>query len=139
MKKNKWRELYDSYSEEFRATLSWDEFMMMPEAMRENLTPLTAEEMEKEYPDRPFDRENCDVEDEEFSELCKKQSDVLNKFKEAYDKLPKWFRDYMSLGDLLATPEPYRTNIAESSERELIDEFRDVYWDSLDDGKNGNE
>ena len=133
MKKNKWRELYDSYSEQFKATLSWDDFMMMPEVVRVNLIPLTTDEMQREYPDLPFDKEDYGDESKEFREICEKQSAVLKQFKEAYAKFPSWFRDYMPLGDFLATPEPYRTNIAKLTEKEFMLEFMDVYEDSLTD------
>lgn len=100
---NKWRELYDSYSEQYRATLGWDDFMLMPEAVRENLIPLTYEEMEKEYPDVADMRfDNCDYDDAAFELDCKIQRDEINALKEVYDNFSQEFKDFMSLGDFLA-------------------------------------
>lgn len=104
MKKNKWRELYDSYSEEFRATLSWDEFMTMPETVRINLIPLTYEQIKEEYPDlNEPGLENADCDDATFELDCKIENYEISALKAVYDSFPDWFKnDFMSLGDFLS-------------------------------------
>lgn len=103
MKKNKWRELYDSYSDEFKATLSWDDFMMMPEAVRENLLPLTYVQFKEEYPDvAESDPDMCDYDDAAFELDCRVQQFEINALKKVYDSFSSDFKDFMSLGDFLS-------------------------------------
>ncbi len=48
---SKWKEIYDGFSDQYKATLTFEQYMAMPEVVRENLVPLTYDELKKEYPD----------------------------------------------------------------------------------------
>ena len=48
---SKWKERYDGFSDQYKATLTFDQYMSMPEEVRENLIPLTYEELKEEYPE----------------------------------------------------------------------------------------
>ena len=130
MRKSKWRARYDSCYGGFEdIAISWDDFMMMPEAIRESKQAPTPEGLENENPRQKRKREFIlSMDNEEFVEMCVEQREELYELKAVYERFPKWFRDYMCLGDFLAIDIAERNEIIDLYKKgQLEARFADVY------------